>query len=159
MMRNCNYCERLYQAVRPQSKYCSTNCRVRQSRSAPLQAPPVAVPSRKKAAGQAAKSIKKAPTSIDPAPISQPLEQPGDSPLVIAVRAELEAANVADSVLGQMVLTLAMQMSGRETAGGMSSLSKEFSRVRAEALRSAAPLTVDPLDELQARREAKLAAG
>lgn len=150
MMRKCDFCGNPYQAKRPQSKYCSTNCRVRNSRT-PGPLPPTPVSSRKKKSGSAATS---------PSPGDAPVDldaNPSESALVRATRAQLENAGVVveESMLAQQSLRIAEQMSGRETAGGMASLSKELSRVMAEALRSAPPLVADPMDELRAKREAK----
>lgn len=131
-----------FEATKATAKYCSARCNKRAQRGQFGLTPPVQVPSRSKKAGSAPNS-----------------SVPGDSPLVVVVRRELEAAGVADTIDGQLALQLAVQMSGSETAGGMSSLSKEFSRVKAEALRGAVSAVTDPVDELQARREAKMAAG
>jgi hypothetical protein len=146
MKRNCNECGRSYQAQRPQSKFCKPSCRVRHSRK-PKSVP---VTSGKERAGPDAISIDQ----------GEDLANEGESsPLVIATRKRLEAAGVADSMEGQQALSIATQMSGRETAGGMASLSKELSRVMAEAMRAAVPLMADSMDELKARREAKRSVG
>lgn len=156
MKRNCNWCHEPYESTRPQSKFCGTTCRVRNSRATP-SAPPVEVVSRKKKVASAAPSSKPAPNSITPGGNSDAPEDPAEKPFIKVTREELEAAGVLDSVIGQQVLLIAHQMCGRETAGGMTTLSKEFSRMRAEALRSAVSAVVDPVDELRARREAKAA--
>jgi hypothetical protein len=147
MKRKCNYanCGRSYEAMRPTSKFCSSNCRARNHQTAPRP-----VSSRPKKAAPADTSIGSAATSSkDGEPNS----------LVTATRKELEAAGVADTMMGQQALRIAQQMSGFETAGGMAALSKELSRVMAEAVRTAPPLVADPVDELAKRREEKLAAG
>jgi len=147
MKRKCNYCDRPYQAQRPTSKFCSNNCRARNSQTGgPIRRDPVQPCSNK--AGLAAGSMD---AVADPS-------SPGDNnSLVKATRSELEAAGVVDTMLGQQALSIAIQMSGFETASGMAALSKELSRVMAEALRSAVSATADAVDELSARRDAKLA--
>lgn len=156
MTRTCEVCGQPFEAKR--ARICGPTCRKRKSRGIFMSPPPLSnsVTSGKKSSDPVVTSMPPVVTSMSLAPNSSP---PGDSPLVVVVRRELEAAGVADTIDGQLALQLAVQMSGRETAGGMSSLSKEFSRVKAEALRSAVPTTADPVDELQARREAKMAAG
>lgn len=153
MKRNCNWCTKPYDSTRPTSKFCSTTCRVRNSRAVP-SAPPVEVSSRKQKVRSAASSSKSAANSITPDVDPKP---PGEHPFVTSTRQELEVAGVLDSVTGQQVLLLAVQMCGRETAGGMTSLSKEFSRMRAEVLRSVPSAVIDPVDEVRARREKKMA--
>lgn len=84
----------------------------------------------------------------------------GEDSLVGATRRELEEAGKADTVLGQLALSLAGRMSG--TVTGLAALSKEFRAVKAEALgassagSSSTPST-DGVDELRARRDAKRA--
>jgi hypothetical protein len=95
--------------------------------------------------------------TVDPAPVSPDQgEVSVNNSLIRATRAELEAYGVVDSMMGQQALRIAEQMSGFETAGGMASLSKELSRVMAEATRSAV-LVDDPTDELRLKREARRA--
>lgn len=77
------------------------------------------------------------------------------SGLYDATRVELEAAGVVATVLGQLTLQLAKRVS---TAGpaesGFSTLVKEFRATRAEALKKAQS-SVDPVDEVKRKREAK----
>jgi hypothetical protein len=141
-----------FEARRPQAKYCSAKCRKRAQRGSFGQAQSVP---RSKNGRSGTNSNDPVVTSIDPASTSSVL---GEPTFVKSVREELETAGVLNTVIGQQVVRIAEQMCGRETAGGMTSLSKEFSRIRAEALRSAIPLKADPVDELQARRQAKMAA-
>lgn len=84
---------------------------------------------------------------------------PVESPLVIATRAELEAAGKLDTRHGQQALVLAARMS---TGTGVGPLSKELDRVMAAAIGAVppstpAPGTGDDVDELRARRDAKRA--
>jgi hypothetical protein len=106
----------------------------------------IAAPSRATAATPAG-------TSINPDATSPNFDA---NSLVRATIKDLETAGVLDTMLGQQAIRIATQMSGFETAGGMASLSKELSRVMAEALRAAAAVAVDDVDELKARRDAKV---
>lgn len=149
MKRNCDYCRRPYMAQRPQSKYCSAKCRVQMSRTPKSYVP---VKGKKPPKEKAVESKQLPVENVD---LNDP--SPSDHALVRITKAELEAAGVLDTMLGQQALRVATQMCGYETAGGMASLSKELSRVMAEAMRAAVPLVADPVDELAARRDAKLA--
>lgn len=156
MKRNCNQCGRSYEAQRPTSKYCRASCRTQYSRN-PATAWSNSMQIGKKKVAPAVKSSSSAADSIDPVVNSKPA---GDSnSLVKATLSELEAAGAVDTMLGQQALRIATEMSGFGTAGGMAALSKELSRVMAEALRVAISAIADPVDELAARRDAKMAAG
>jgi hypothetical protein len=76
-----------------------------------------------------------------------------DDPLVAAYRAELERVGLLDTWRGVLVLILARHFV-MSTGSGAAALSRELSRVMAEALRRA-PTGPDPLDELRARWDAK----
>jgi hypothetical protein len=81
------------------------------------------------------------------------------SDLVSTTRRELESAGRLDTVLGQQTLILAERIdSPHETASGTAALSKEFRAVREAALEGVG-IAANPLDELRARRERKLAGG
>jgi hypothetical protein len=80
------------------------------------------------------------------------------SGLVAAVTAELEAAGRLESVPGRQALALARAMDDPSTsAAAVASSSREFSRVREQALRGAVVVR-DGVDEVAARREAKVKA-
>lgn len=140
MQRTCDVCAKPFEAQRPTAKYCGSSCRARRSRAgAPV--PVVAV-----------------------APVSPGHEQPDvdERPpvdgLIGAVRVELEELKQVNTVVGQHALELAKRIvnsPGMNT--GVSSLSKELSRVLGEA-RSASTVVDDPVDDLKARRDAKRAA-
>jgi hypothetical protein len=136
VVRTCDICGCEYEAKRKDSRACSATCRKRKGRGAGPAPVPAAATSA--AAGEPAK------------PIS----------LVEATRLELTAAGKADTVLGQLALSLAGRLSGSVT--GIAALSKEFRAVKAEALgevpgANPAPGTGDTVDELRARRNAKRA--
>lgn len=151
MMKNCIIDGEPFQAIRPQAKYCSARCRKRAQRGT--------VVTRPDSVTTGTKPVPPDVTRISPGANPSNSGDPVEHPFITATKKQLETAGVLDTMLGQQALRIATQMSGFETAGGMASLSKELSRVMAEALRAAVSAQTDPVDELQARREAKLAAG
>jgi hypothetical protein len=161
MKRNCNYarCGRSYEAIRPTSKFCSNNCRARHSQTkgsyVPVETRNVPIQTRSNSINQGANLDKKAPPVPEDGGELEDNDSTFNSSLVKVTKNELEAAGVLNTMEGQQALRIAQQMSGRETAGGMASLSKELSRVKAEAMRSAPPLMADPVDELALKRDAK----
>lgn len=88
-----------------------------------------------------------------------PQDDPLGNPLVVAVRAELEAAGKLDSMLGQLALSLAARV--KSEASGVSALSRELRAVTAAAVgaqvSSSAAGGGDGVDELRDRRDAKRA--
>jgi len=132
VVRNCNFCGRPYEAKHvTTSKFCGVNCRNRNARGAP---PP--------------------PT---PPVVSLSQADDGDTTtndLNKATKAELEAAGKLDTSLGQQAMSLAVRMGGFDTGGGLAALSRELRAVMAEATHGA-KASVDVVDELRARRNAK----
>jgi hypothetical protein len=131
--RNCDVCQRPFEASRPNAKFCGSTCRKRHSRGPAdnhADAPP------------------------DPG-------ADASNSLVKATTAELEAAGKLDTMLGQQALALARRMSGEVT--GVAALSKELSRVMAAAVANmpgaGSAAVADEVDELRKRRNAKRAAG
>ena len=130
MQRSCLVCSGPFEAQRPQAKYCGETCRKRAQR------------------GGIAKTS--APAMVVDRPVSGLLD---------AVTAELEAAKRLNSVAGQHALELANRIvSAPGMNAGVGALSKELSRVMAEAVKGSV-VVANPLDELRARRDAKRAAG
>ena len=138
----CAGCGEAFEAGSSRAKWCSARCRKRAQRSSDVVEP--AVESK----------------SVDP--------RDDDGGLVAAVRAELERAGQLDTVPGQQALVLARAMT-KVDASGLSGLSKELSRVKAEALGESSPSPGpgvatgddDEDDEVKAarrRREEKAAA-
>lgn len=87
-------------------------------------------------------------------------EDPETNSLVVATRAELEAAGKLDTRLGQQALTLAKRLCSETT--GVAALSKELDRVAAAAIGATTPGGKradqgDGIDELRRRRDAKRA--
>jgi hypothetical protein len=138
MQKVCGSCGVSYEAKRVASRFCSERCRKRAQR----------VP------GHSSKGEQ--PAAVSPlVEVSLPVELG----LVDVISRELGAAGRVDTVLGQQALALAARIvSPRESGGAVASLSKELSRVLADALAGVA-VVADPLDELRRRRDFKRSAG
>lgn len=143
-------CGKRYIAHRLNSRFCSDACRVyshqHKTRREPaaVQAPPAAV----QAPGAAAQPLATRP---GPGP-----DEPGS--VVAAVEKELSDAGRAGTVPGQLARVLAMRLdnSRGESGAGLSSLAKHVEALMASALKGA-PTAPDALDELERRRQEKLA--
>ena len=133
--RACDACGKRYEAKRATSRFCGSTCRVRASRGAAV----IALP---------------APLTAQP---EDSLSAP-EPALVVQVRADLVAAEVLESSLGQMALAAAGRVANsRDTGSSYASLLREARAVLAEALRSGRQpdSAVQGLqDELAARRMA-----
>lgn len=140
MQRSCVICAKPFEASRPSAAYCGATCRKRASRAAK---PGGDKPSRQ-AAGR-------------PRPASTPVS--GEDDVAAAVLAELQAADRDGSALGRQAIALARRMAEFDTGSSMAALSRELRAVMAEALGDQAQATLDPLDELKARRDRKRTAG
>lgn len=133
MQRNCDLCGRSYDAKRSTSKFCGVNCRNRNVRRAkPAHSEP---------------AVQASAPEIDAVQVDD---------LVAVTKAELEAAGKLNTSLGQQAVRLAERMRSFDTGGGLAALSREFRAVMAEATRGV-KVSVDVVDELRARRDAKRA--
>lgn len=130
MTRSCESCGKPFEAKRSTAKYCRSGCRVRATR---------------KRASEPAEVVELGP--------SEPAVD--ESPLVKAVRLELEAAGRLESSLGQQALELARHMASPfDTGSARASVSRELRAVMDAALADA-PKAADALDELALRRRDK----
>lgn len=134
MQRPCDFCGKAYEAKLPTSRFCGTNCRVKNKRT----------PERAVTAGRpvtptaAAKPLPMASTKV-----SEALEQ------------ELRGLGVADTYEAAVALGLARQLdSGAIVGAAYVSLSKEIDR-RVDLLRLRAELPDDPARDMRERLEAK----
>lgn len=133
MDASCASCGRPFVAKRAAAKFCGDTCRKRSQRAGPRETSPV-------------------PVKLHPLTHSA-------SPLVVAVEAELAAADRVDTMLGQTSLELARRIaSDHETGSAVASLTKQLRETMADALKGVAQ-AADPLDELRARRDVKRNAG
>lgn len=107
--RRCDSCGSPYEAQRASSKFCSTACRVRSSRSGGV-------------------------TPLAAAVLELTDEPTATGNTVAAVRTELDAVEQSSSALGAMALALAARIdSGRETGSAMATLTRELRLTMDEA--------------------------
>lgn len=134
MVRNCDVCQTSYGAKRPSSKYCSERCRKRAQRS-PMVAPVVA-----------------------PAQVVFVTSSTAGGSLVGSTVAELAAVSQLDSSLGQAALLLARRLDegGMDTGSSVAAMIREHRVTLAEAVASG-KVAADPLDQLAAQRQSRLA--
>ena len=130
MRRDCDRCGSTYDAQRPSSRFCSARCRV--------------------AAGKARKDgLPESVAVISPA-------SPIATGLADATRRELEAAGRVDTSLGQAALALAARIDqGSDTGSALAAVAKELRATMVQAL-DGADVEADLIDELRARRVARL---
>jgi hypothetical protein len=128
MTRPCDSCGTPYEAKRAASRFCSSRCRVRSSRS---------------------------PAKAVDAPAA-PLTDPATSGLLIATTAALEAAHVLDNALGQLAIEVSLRIvNPAETGASVASLAKQLRETMTAALNTSEEVVADPLDELRRRRDRK----
>lgn len=132
MTLTCAYCGNPFEGQKSSAKYCSGTCRAKFSKNGGPELPP-------------------------PSPVVEVDHQVEG--LMDAVRSELDAAGRLNSMVGQHALELANRIvNAPGMNAGVAAMSKELSRVMSEALRTSTT-TVNPLDELRARRDRKRRAG
>lgn len=120
-------CSKDFEARRSNARFCSSTCRSRANRARP-----------------ASGSVTHLPTMFR-------------SALELRVHLQLEDADRLDTIAGQQAMMLAAQLSNPTiTASGVASVSKELSRVVAEALAGTTTET-DFVDELRSIRDRKRA--
>jgi len=131
MDRHCDVCAKPLDAQRSDARFCSDRCRKRAARG----------------------GIPRADASVPPEGRSGQ-----GSGTLDAVRFELTAAGRLDSWLGQAALSLAERIDASTAVMGYAALIKEL-RSTMDAALAGAETVADPLDELRARRDRKLATG
>jgi len=125
----CSECGEPFKTQSPRAKYCSAKCR-------------------KAANRRPSKQGKSAASTVTPPP-------PGG--LISQVAADLEKAHALDTIPGRAALALAYRIeSPMETGSAAASMTKELSRLIAEARAEVAPKLGDAGDEIEARVSAKL---
>lgn len=177
--RACDECGEPYVAQTQRSKFCGATCRVRANRrpskvgaaKAKQAAGAASRPSQK--AKQAGKADGKTPTVLEGATVTQlpiaggPLDQtsPADptvedivGSLAEQVRKTLTEAKALDTIAGAQAVRIARQIDrGDDSGSAVATLSKELSRLVAEARIEAAPKNRDRVDELSDAVVQKLA--
>jgi hypothetical protein len=143
VQKSCPVCGQTFEAKRAAKKYCGQTCRQRAHR-------------RPEAASEA--EVVPLPPEATSEPADEPLVPPAGSPVTAATVAKLEAAGRLDSPEGQTALALARRIDAgaAETGSSLAALARQHLATLAEAVKNAAA-KADPLDELRARRERKLA--
>lgn len=132
MQGACKRCGRPFVAKRPSRVYCGSACR-----SKAAQARKAGLP----------ESVAPVQVVRLPAPTGQ---------LAAATRAELEAADRLDTMLGQAALNLAVRVdAGQDTGSAIAAMVRELRATMERAL-DGVPAARDELDELKARRVARL---
>lgn len=136
MPKTCESCGEPFEAKRAAAKYCGERCRKRAQRR----------PGRPKVSEPAA-AVPEVPGEVTNA-------------LTSATLAELERAGRVETAAGQAVLALARRIDAgaSETGSALAALVREHRAALAEAVKDVRERK-DPLDELRARRERKLASG
>lgn len=140
MKRRCDACGRSYEAKTKRSQYCDrADCRRRRARLRKNGRSNV-VPFR----GQA----------------EEHAERDAGGSVAKATQRELEAANKLDTSIGQAAMTLARRLDAgdADTGSSLGAVAKELRTLMAEALKDM-KIPHDPVDELRAKREKRLAGG
>lgn len=128
MTRQCDVCSVTYEAKRKTSRYCSTRCRTRASRSG----------------RNGARVVPLAPV-VPAVPVGSVAD---------ATRSELEAVGRAESPLGLAALALAARIdSQQDTGSGLAAAVRALGETLSAALKGSE--SASTLDELKARRRAK----
>lgn len=139
--RDCEECGKRYSATRPHSKFCGTSCRVRASRRE----------KRKEVARERATITQLHPTN-EQLTFDRPSTSVVATDVYDATHAELDAAGVVNTALGQIALKLARQLDrGEDTGSAQAQLAKELRAVLQQAT-STSSVEKDPADELRERR-------
>lgn len=137
MQVQCHNCGQPFEAKRSHAKWCSAACRKQTQR-----APGASV------------------TELRPIrPAENPDGAPADvGPVFAATWKKLEDADRLHEPEGVAALALAHRLDngGRDTGSALASVARELRATLADALKGAG-VAADPLDQLRARREAKLA--
>lgn len=145
----CTVCGGEFEAARRTARFCSSKCRVRAHRAKkdPAAAAPAVVVALKAAAAGGGE---------EPAAAGKP-PAAGPGRVEASALAELEECGRVGTALGQAVLVLARRLdaSERDTGAAVASLSKQLGDTMALAVAGAAQQG-DTVDELRARRDAKL---
>jgi len=130
--RQCDHCGTTYEAARPSSKFCGPTCRQRHRRN---------------------------PELASAAPVAAVASIPAPAGVLVATRAELDAAGRSTTSLGAAALALAARIdSNLDTGSALAALVKQHSATVAEAVKGA-QVSASPLDELRRRRDLKRASG
>lgn len=137
MQIQCHNCGESFEAKRSHAKWCSAACR-KQSQRAP---------------GGSVTELRR-----PSAPEAPGADFEGFGPVALATWKKLEDADRVHEPEGVAALALAHRLDngGRDTGSALASVAREL-RATLEVALKGANVAADPLDELRARREARLA--
>lgn len=136
----CQQCGVGFDSARDSARFCSARCRKASSRGTP---PTGGLPVSRIVTGNVASGV---------------TGNVASGGTVEQVRIELERAERLDTYLGASALALAERIDQSTAVMGFAALVRELRSTMAAALAGAAR-AADPLDEVKARRDRKLAAG
>lgn len=141
LQRLCEECGADFEAKTKRAKFCTTACRVRANR-------------RPSKVGRAKSSGAAEVVQLHTAP-SSTVDDPEDS-LAGQVRRTLSEIDALTTVAGMAALRVARQIDkGEDSGSAVATLSKELSRLMAEARTEVAPKQKDAADDIVGRVQAK----
>lgn len=143
--RECDECGNTYSTKSPASKYCGPGCRSRVSRR------PGNIP-----AHLGHKALDSIADNGKPSTPAAPIAPLYDS-LADQIQASLNTAQAMDTISGMAALRVAQQIDrGGDSGSAVATLTKELSRLVAEAKVEAAPRIKDAVDDVASAVIAKL---
>lgn len=134
MQANCHRCGQPFETKSPRAKWCSPGCRKQNQRT---------------------------PANVTELRRPKQEESEGDlGPVTAATWAKLEAAERLDTPEGMAALALAHRLDhgGRDTGSALAAVAREL-RATLEVALAGVKVSGDAVDELQQRRERRLAGG
>jgi hypothetical protein len=156
----CSGCGKPFEAKRANAKYCGDRCRQRGRRGGKAKAPErIGLDKLLAMLDEAGVQISADQLDLTEVKAADPddLEPAVDPPLVVRTRTDLEQAHKLETAEGQQLLIIAWRMTRLiDTGSAISSLSKEYSRLRAQLMPKAGA-EKDPIDEVAKRRDKKAA--
>jgi hypothetical protein len=148
--RPCDECGEPYVAKTKRSKFCGATCRVRANRR----------PSKTGAAKSRGASVTVLPTAGGPLDQTSPADPNSEDvagSLADQVRRSLTEVKALDTIAGAQAVRVARQIDrGDDSGSAVATLSKELSRLVAEAKLEAAPRIRDAADDVMAKVNEKL---
>lgn len=150
--RQCEQCGESFSSPRRQARFCGPTCRSRAHRGKPpalTVVPPVDQPKPEKQAKAANATAAPATKLAKETPTYDTLED--------QVEATLKAQNALDTIAGRAAIRVAQQIDrGGDAGSAVVALSKELSRLVAEAKVEAAPRNKDQADDILERVNQKI---
>ncbi|HSV39574.1 MAG TPA: hypothetical protein VLI04_12530 [Nocardioidaceae bacterium] len=149
--RPCEECGEPYVAKTKRSKYCGATCRVRANRR------PTKTGAAKAKAGGTVTMLPTAGGPLDETSPANPNTEDVTGSLADQVRKSLGEIHALDTIAGSQAVRVARQIDrGDDSGSAVATLSKELSRLVAEAKVEAAPRIRDAADDVMAKVNQKL---